>query len=292
MNAVELAGLAELKQGARATWAAGDYPAIARRELWEVGARIARRVDVRPGEDVLDVACGTGNAALRAAQAGARVVGVDLTPELLEEGRRLAREANVEVDWAQGDAEALPGRRRELRRRALDLRLHVRPAPCGGRAGACPGAAPRRADGAHVLDAGWRDRADVRQPIGSLLPPPSPLAEPPVLWGVEDHVAELFEGTGLELEFERDSVQSPPFESTLAGVEFMTSKFGPLIMARQLTEASGRWPELHALLSDVVEKREPAEYLVILGRKEIRRAPIIRAGDRSALSSAGERDVS
>ena len=122
-----------------------------------------------------------------------------------------------------------------------------------------------------MLDAGWRDRADVRRASAAYLPPPSPLAEPPVLWGVEDHVAELFEGTGLELEFERDSVQSPPFESTLAGVEFMTSKFGPLIMARQLTEASGRWPELHALLSDVVEKREPAEYLVILGRKEIRR---------------------
>ena len=71
MNAPALAELAALKQGARATWAAGDYPAIAERQLWEVGPRIVAAVGVRPGEDVLDVACGTGNAALRAAQAGA-----------------------------------------------------------------------------------------------------------------------------------------------------------------------------------------------------------------------------
>jgi hypothetical protein len=54
MNATALAELAVLKQGARATWAAGDYPAIAECQLWEVGPRIVRAVGVRPGEDVLD----------------------------------------------------------------------------------------------------------------------------------------------------------------------------------------------------------------------------------------------
>ena len=68
MNASTLAELAKLKQGARATWAAGDFPAIAQRELWGVGPRIVDAVGIRPGEDVLDVACGTGNAALRAAK--------------------------------------------------------------------------------------------------------------------------------------------------------------------------------------------------------------------------------
>jgi 2-polyprenyl-3-methyl-5-hydroxy-6-metoxy-1,4-benzoquinol methylase len=70
MNATALAELAKLKQGARATWAAGDFPAIAQRQLWEVGPRIVEAVQVEPGEAVLDVACGTGNAALRAAEAG------------------------------------------------------------------------------------------------------------------------------------------------------------------------------------------------------------------------------
>ena len=100
--------LDQIKQGVRASWAAGDYAAVAQRQLWPVGERIIRRVGVRPGEDVLDVACGSGNAAIRAAQAGGRVVGVDLTPELFEAGRRLAAQAGVEVEWLEGDAEALP----------------------------------------------------------------------------------------------------------------------------------------------------------------------------------------
>jgi hypothetical protein len=53
INEVALAELAKLKQGARATWAAGDFPAIAQRQIWEVGERVVSRIDVRPGEDVL-----------------------------------------------------------------------------------------------------------------------------------------------------------------------------------------------------------------------------------------------
>ncbi len=52
--------------------------------------------------------CGTGNAALRAAAAGGKVVGVDLTPELFDAGRALAAEAGVAVEWVEGDAEDLP----------------------------------------------------------------------------------------------------------------------------------------------------------------------------------------
>ena len=80
MTTTELAGLAELKQFTRATWAAGNFPEIARRGLWEVGERIVQRVGIGKHERVLDVACGTGNAAIRAAQAGGDVVGLDLTP--------------------------------------------------------------------------------------------------------------------------------------------------------------------------------------------------------------------
>jgi SAM-dependent methyltransferase len=108
MNAPALAELAVLKQGARAAWAAGDYHAIAERQLWEVGPRIVQAVGVQPGEHVLDIACGTGNATLRAAQAGAEVVGVDLTPELFDAGRRLAADAGAQIEWVQGDAENLP----------------------------------------------------------------------------------------------------------------------------------------------------------------------------------------
>src|SRR6478736_2217679 len=100
--------LAAVKQFARASWGAGDFPEIARRDLWPMGRRLVDRVGVRPGDDVLDVACGTGNAAIRAAQDGGRVTGLDLTPELLAAGRDEAARAEVAVDFVEGDAEALP----------------------------------------------------------------------------------------------------------------------------------------------------------------------------------------
>ena len=100
--------LAELKQTHRATWAAGDYPVVAQR-VDEVPPRdLLDRIDVRPGEDVLDVATGTGNVALRAAAAGANVVGLDLTPELFATAWRRMDEWGVAVDWVEGDAEELP----------------------------------------------------------------------------------------------------------------------------------------------------------------------------------------
>jgi SAM-dependent methyltransferase len=266
MNATALAELATLKQGARATWAAGDYPAIAQRQLWTVGPRIVRAVGVRPGDDVLDVACGTGTAALRAAQAGGRVVGVDLTPELFAAGRRLAAEAGVQIEWVQGDAEDLP-----LADESFDVVLSTFGCMF----------APRHAVTAHelarVLRPGGRlgltcwtpegGMGDFFRTVGAYMPPPSALAEPPALWGSEAHVEELFEETGVELEFQRDVVTPVPFESTDAAIEFLATKFGPMTMARQITEASGRWPELRAELATLYERDEPLEYLMILGRK-------------------------
>jgi SAM-dependent methyltransferase len=266
MNATELLEIAELKRGARLAWAAGDFPTIAQDQLWPVGARIVDLVDVRPGEDVLDVACGTGNAALRAAQAGGRVVGVDLTPELFDAGRRLAAEAGVQIEWVQGDAEDLPmpdagfdvvlstfgcmfAPRHAVT--AGELARVLRP---GGRMGLCSWT-PEGSMGAFFAK------------IGSYLPPPSPLAEPPVLWGSEPHVEALFEGTGIELTFERDVVQPLRFESTQAALEYTTTKFGPLIMARRIAEASGRWPELRRELEGFHERGEPGEYLIVVGRK-------------------------
>ena len=99
--------LTDFKQGTRAMWAAGDYAGFAPL-VAEVGERLVERVDVRPGDAVLDVACGTGNVAIPAALAGARVTGVDLTPEHFPAARTRAAEAGVEVDWVEGDAEALP----------------------------------------------------------------------------------------------------------------------------------------------------------------------------------------
>ena len=83
----EIAGLKAIQ---RAIWTAGDYDAIA--ELfWDVGAVVAEAAAIGPGMQVLDVATGTGNAAIRAAAAGAEVVGLDLTPELFADARTARR---------------------------------------------------------------------------------------------------------------------------------------------------------------------------------------------------------
>ena len=87
------------------------------------------RAGVEPGMDVLDVACGTGNATLPAAKAGARVTGLDFAPGLLEIARERAADAMVEIDFVEGDAQALPFDDAQLRPRRVDLRPHVRAGP-------------------------------------------------------------------------------------------------------------------------------------------------------------------
>ena len=91
----------------RAIWAAGDYGTLSE-HIEDVGEYIVDRTTVATGMDVLDVACGTGNAALPAARAGAEVTGLDLVPELLQGGRRKATAAGVEIEWVEGNAEELP----------------------------------------------------------------------------------------------------------------------------------------------------------------------------------------
>ena len=267
MRIVEPAGLAEFKQRARASWAAGDFAAVAQRNLWEVGERLVHRVGVGADEDVLDVACGTGNVAIRAAQAGGRVIGVDLTPELFAAGRELADQAGVRIDWTEGDAEALPfgddsfdvvlstfgvmyAPRHDVA--ASELVRVLRP---GGRLGLC----------------NWTTegiQGSLFRALGGFLPSAPPtFAQPPLAWGTEDHVRRLFAGTGMELEFDRDAVDGTPFVNGTEAVDFMAQNFGPMMMLRGPLEAAGTWTDFRHELADVYDRREPGEYLMVLGRK-------------------------
>src|SRR5215218_6276873 len=102
-------GLGDLKRAHRGVWASGSYPAVAERIIDDVPPRhVLDAMEIEPGMEVLDIATGTGNAAIRAAQQGARVTGLDLTPELFDRARERAAETGVEVDWVEGDAEDLP----------------------------------------------------------------------------------------------------------------------------------------------------------------------------------------
>jgi ubiquinone/menaquinone biosynthesis C-methylase UbiE len=98
----------EFKAGQRAMWASGDYHEFARRLLWGFGQQLVEACGIGPGQRVLDVAAGSGNVAIRAAQAGAEVVASDLAPENFEAGRREAAAQGVRLEWVEADAEALP----------------------------------------------------------------------------------------------------------------------------------------------------------------------------------------
>jgi ubiquinone/menaquinone biosynthesis C-methylase UbiE len=89
-------------------WALGDYDRFARELVWDLGPELVEACAIGPGQRVLDVAAGTGNVALRAAQAGAQVVASDVTRESLAVGERNARELGLEMEWVQADAQALP----------------------------------------------------------------------------------------------------------------------------------------------------------------------------------------
>ncbi len=101
-------GNGAVKAAHRAMWAMGDYDRFARATVWELGRLLVDTYGIQAGDRVLDVAAGTGNVAIRAATKGAVVVACDLTPEHFPAGRRGAAAAGVDLEWIEGDAEALP----------------------------------------------------------------------------------------------------------------------------------------------------------------------------------------
>src|ERR1700716_1063021 len=89
----------ELKARQRAMWARGDYHKFATESIWNCGAELVAACGISAGQRVLDVAAGTGNVAIRAAEAGAKVVASDLTPENFEAGRREAAAQGLRLGW-------------------------------------------------------------------------------------------------------------------------------------------------------------------------------------------------
>jgi 2-polyprenyl-3-methyl-5-hydroxy-6-metoxy-1,4-benzoquinol methylase len=89
-------------------WALGDYHRFAKEMVWKVGPELVAACGIGPGQRVLDVAAGTGNVAIRAAEAGADVVASDVTPESLAAGELEARTLGVELEWVVADAQELP----------------------------------------------------------------------------------------------------------------------------------------------------------------------------------------
>jgi SAM-dependent methyltransferase len=221
----------EFKQMQRAMWGAGDYAELSQ-HIADVGERVVRRAGVDSGMSVLDVACGTGNAALPAARAGASVTGLDLVPELLAAGREKAAATGLEIEWVEGDAEQLPFEDGRFDR-VFSTFGHMF-APRHGRVADEMARVCR--EGGVIATCTWTSEGtvgDVFRASATYLPPPPDYASPPILWGAEEHVREMFGDAATDFEFERH-VSMIEWDSTEGFADYFMDRFGPFVTARNM----------------------------------------------------------
>jgi len=171
-------------------------------------AQLVRFAGIRAGQRVLDVACGTGVVAVTAACMGARVSGLDLTPELIERARENASIASVDIDWREGDAEALPYGDREFDVVVSQFGHMFAPRPDVAIAEMLRVLKP----GGTVAFSTWPPELLIGRVftlVGRYLPPPPPGVSPPVQWGDPATIRERL-GSGVkDIEFDRGEMAFP-----------------------------------------------------------------------------------
>jgi ubiquinone/menaquinone biosynthesis C-methylase UbiE len=226
-----------LKARLRATWIAGDFGQIAK--FSAIGAEeFIKRLNLKPGTRVLDVACGTGNLALPAARAGANVTGVDIAPNLIEQARANAAGEGLNVQFDEGDAEALPYDDASFEAVVTMFGAMFAPRPDLTAAELKRVCRP----GGFIAMANWTPTGFVGQmfkTVASHVPPP-PGMPAPVLWGVDEVVRQRFaEGVSSIQTTPRNITFAFPF-SPAEVVEHFKNYFGPAQKAFGSLDESGQ----------------------------------------------------
>ena len=213
-----------LKTRLKATWMSGNYGHFA--TYLEPGAlEFLSRIHIEPGTSVLDVACGAGQTAIPMSRAGAKVTGVDIATNLIEQARARAQAENLDARFEEGDAEMLP-----FEDGSFDIVLSL--------IGAMFAPRPERVaaelkrvlrPGGKIVMGNWTPTGFVGQMFklhGKHVPPPAIMA-PPVQWGAEEIVRERFKDGISHLKISR---RMYPFRypfSPSEVVEFFHSYYGP-----------------------------------------------------------------
>jgi ubiquinone/menaquinone biosynthesis C-methylase UbiE len=237
--------LAVVKRRQQQTWASGDYSVVAAR-IALTAEVLCDSADLHAGWRVLDVATGSGNAAIAAARLGCPAVGIDYVPALLERGRRRAAAEGLDVELLEGDIEALP-----FDDAAFDAVTSVFGAMFA------PDHAKTAAEllrvcrlGGTIALASWSPdgfvgelfrtvAAHVQQPAG---------VQSPMLWGTETHVRELF-GDGVDALQTATRTFTFRFPSAEHFVTFFRLWYGPTLKAFECLDDVSR----DALELDLVE---------------------------------------
>ncbi|MBU9764339.1 class I SAM-dependent methyltransferase [Mycobacterium sp. TNTM28] len=262
----------ELEAKHRALWALGDYAEIAATIVHPLGPVLVEAVGIGPGDGVLDVAAGTGNVAIPAAAAGARVCAGDLCPELVDQGRRRSAEAGLSIDWTEANAETLPYPDDSFdavlscigvmfaphHRRAADELLRVtRP---GGWIGLIS----------------WTPTGFIGQLFATMkpyVPAPPPGTSPPPLWGDEDYLRALLGDRVGDCTCERRELDVYAYADGAEFRDHFKATYGPTISAYRAIAADGeRVAALDAeiaALGDRYRTRSsmPWEYLLTVAKK-------------------------
>lgn len=214
---------------AQQLWALGDYTRIAAL-LSDLGRDLVAAAGIRPGQRVLDVGAGTGNATFPAARAGVEVTAIDVTPQLMEIGKRLAWAEHLPIRWVECDAQALPFDDGEF-----DVVM------------SCVGAmfAPDHANtasellrvcrpGGRLAMANWTPGGATGHFFGVLArhtPPPPPGGRTPLEWGAPAHVAGLLNAGCADLSTATRTVVARFDRSPEQLIALYKAHFAPVIAA-------------------------------------------------------------
>jgi SAM-dependent methyltransferase len=261
-----------IKAKHRAMWAFGDYDRIATEVIADLGPVLVSAAGIGPGQRVLDVAAGSGNASIPAAAAGARVVATDLTPELVQIGAQRSAALGFDIVWEEADAEHLGFAAEEFDTTiscvgvmfapfhqpvAYELVRVTRP-------------------GGTIALINWTPEGFIGQLFATMKPfvaAPPPGASPGPLWGDEAHVRTLFGDSTTELTVERRSLSVTRFASAREFRDFFASFYGPTIAAyRNVADDPDRTAELDKAVIELAEQwgadtgHMEWEYLLVVAR--------------------------
>ena len=257
----------ELKQRQSVMWGNGPYERVTA-TITDIHELVVERLAPREGERWLDLACGTGSVAERAARAGADVTGIDLAPVLIETAKQRASEQGLEIDYRVGDCERL-----ELE----EARFEIVSSTCGIMFAPDHEATARElarivAPGGRIGLANWTVQGGVGRMFAMMAPfQPAPPPSSPFDWGDETRVRELL-GDAFDLRFEKH-VSTFNISSGEEYWELFASSYGP---TKTLAESLGdRREELHRSWVDFFEQNyrqdggiaHDREFLLVLGTR-------------------------
>jgi ubiquinone/menaquinone biosynthesis C-methylase UbiE len=216
-----------LKSRLKTTWEAGDFSEIAH-NIQRTAEAFVDRLDIQPGMNVLDVACGNGNLAVLAARKGANVTGIDIADNLIESAKRRAAAEGLNIKFEQGDAEAMP-----YPDNSFDLVMTMFGAMFAPRPEVTAAELVRVCKpGGTIAMANWTPTGHAGKMFKlatKYIPPPD--MPPPVLWGVEEEVEKRFGDKVSRLSMTKRLADMMFDFGPTEVVEHFRKYFGPTIMA-------------------------------------------------------------